>query len=95
MITHYPRGEKELRGPFHHFLCGDMMAWLSDHGVETKIEEDGRVFPVSDSSETIIDLFEACCATCEIEVKTSQAVIELSQKSTHWEVSTTDASYSQ
>ena len=47
MVGYYPRGNKELLGPFHTFLCGDMMGWLSDHGVETKIEDDGRVFPSS------------------------------------------------
>ena len=36
----YPRGSKELLGPFHQFCTGDMMGWLEDHGVRTKIEED-------------------------------------------------------
>jgi predicted flavoprotein YhiN len=54
---HYPRGEKELLGPFHQFACGDMLDWLDKHGVETKIEEDGRIFPTTDDSQTIIDCF--------------------------------------
>ncbi|PHI18132.1 aminoacetone oxidase family FAD-binding enzyme [Lewinellaceae bacterium SD302] len=51
----YPRGERELLGPFNKFACGDTMGWFEDRGVELKIEEDGRVFPVSDDSGTIID----------------------------------------
>ncbi len=53
----YPRGKKELLGPFHTFMTGDTMAWFEDRGVELKIEEDGRIFPVTDSSQTIIDCF--------------------------------------
>lgn len=53
----YPRGEKELLGPFHRFMTGDTMAWFESRGVSLKIEEDGRIFPVSDSSESIINCF--------------------------------------
>ena len=61
LILNYPRGEKELLGPFHTFMTDDTIAWFEDRGVELKIEEDGRMFPVSNSSQTIIDcfLFEA------------------------------------
>src|SRR5210317_2011977 len=41
LTSYYPRGQKELLGPFNRFLCGDMMDWLLRYGVETKIEEDG------------------------------------------------------
>ena len=57
LIAHYPRGHKALLGPFHHFMCGDMLAWLEERGVETKIEADGRIFPTSNQSQTIIDCF--------------------------------------
>lgn len=57
LAKHYPRGEQELLGPFHQFCTGDMMGWLDDRGVPTKIEEDNRVFPESNSSQTIIDCF--------------------------------------
>lgn len=61
LVQNYPRGEKELLGPFHTFMTGDTIAWFEERGVELKIEEDGRMFPVSNSSQTIIDcfLFEA------------------------------------
>lgn len=51
----YPRGEKELIGPFHQFCSGDTVSWFNDHGVELKIEDDGRMFPVSDSSLSIVN----------------------------------------
>lgn len=55
LVKFYPRGEKELRGPFTQFACGDTMGWFEDRGVPLKIEEDGRIFPVSNSSQSIID----------------------------------------
>ncbi|KAL5582393.1 hypothetical protein UlMin_014835 [Ulmus minor] len=56
LAANYPRGHKEFRGSFFNMHGpGDTMSWFSDHGVELKVEEDGRVFPVSNSSSTIID----------------------------------------
>ena len=57
LVHNYPRGEKELLGPFHSFMTGDTIAWFEARGVALKIEEDGRMFPVSNSSQTIIDCF--------------------------------------
>nr|GEV33812.1 hypothetical protein [Tanacetum cinerariifolium] len=52
----YPRGSKEFRGSFFNVHGpNDTMSWFSDHGVKLKTEEDGRVFPVSDNSSTIVD----------------------------------------
>lgn len=50
----YPRGKKELLGPFHKFQPGDTMDWFERRGVELKIEEDNRIFPVSDNSESVV-----------------------------------------
>lgn len=57
LIENYPRGKKELLGPFHTFMTGDTIAWFEERGIALKIEEDGRMFPVSNSSQTIIDCF--------------------------------------
>ncbi|MFC4723299.1 NAD(P)/FAD-dependent oxidoreductase [Geojedonia litorea] len=57
LVLNYPRGEKELLGPFHQFMTGDTIEWFEKRGVNLKIEEDGRMFPISDSSQTIIDCF--------------------------------------
>ena len=53
--TRYPRGERELISPFHRFSAQDTVAWFESRGVPLKREEDGRMFPVTDSSQTIID----------------------------------------
>jgi len=53
--TRYPRGERELISPFHRFSADDTVAWFEARGVRLKREEDGRMFPVTDSSETVID----------------------------------------
>ena len=42
LVQNYPRGEKELLGPFHQFMTGDTIEWFEKRGVELKIEEDGR-----------------------------------------------------
>lgn len=70
----YPRGEKELRGPFHQFCTGDTIDWFEKHGVELKIEDDGRMFPTSDSSQTIIDCFLSATKKFGIQVLTGQSV---------------------
>jgi len=57
LSKNYPRGEKELLGPFHTFMTGDTLAWFEDRGVRIKMEEDGRMFPTSNTSQTIIDCF--------------------------------------
>src|SRR3954463_15915062 len=53
--TRYPRGDKALRGAFHLFQASDIVAWFEERGVKLKTEEDGRMFPTTDSSQTIID----------------------------------------
>ena len=55
LAQHYPRGAKELIGPFHRFQPQDTMNWFESKGVPLKTESDNRVFPKSDSSQSIID----------------------------------------
>lgn len=57
LIHAYPRGQKALLGPFYKFNPQDMIKWLEDAGVKLKVEEDGRMFPITDSSSTIIECF--------------------------------------
>lgn len=84
----YPRGEKELRGPFHRFASGDTIEWFEKHGVELKIEEDGRMFPVSDSSQTIIDCFMAATQKLGIKVLTGQSVQSIFKTDAGWKLDT-------
>lgn len=62
LIQNYPRGSNELRGPFHRFQPRDTVQWFETRGVPLKVEKDGRIFPCSDSSESIIN-----CLTSEAE----------------------------
>src|SRR5580698_3298096 len=55
LSRHYPRGGAALRGPFEVFQPRDTIAWFESRGVPLKTEADGRMFPVSNSSQTIID----------------------------------------
>lgn len=77
LVRHYPRGEKELLGPFHQFMTGDTIEWFENHGVSLKIEEDGRMFPVSNSSQTIIDCFLNEVQKQKIDVLYGQNVIDI------------------
>ncbi|WP_394340892.1 BaiN/RdsA family NAD(P)/FAD-dependent oxidoreductase [Nonlabens agnitus] len=87
LTGNYPRGEKELLGPFHKFMTGDTIAWFADRGVELKIEDDGRMFPITDSSQTIIDCFLSLAKKHHIQVLTSQNVMAL-ERHDHWKVIT-------
>jgi predicted Rossmann fold flavoprotein len=51
----YPRGGKELLGPFQRFSARDTVAWFESRGVKLKSEPDGRMFPITDSSQTIVN----------------------------------------
>lgn len=94
LAKNYPRGEKELIGPFHQFCSGDTIEWFANHGVELKIEDDGRMFPTTDSSQTIIDCFLQAVQQLKIEVLTSQSVQSIFQGNDYWKVETNHESYS-
>ncbi|MGC4040527.1 MAG: NAD(P)/FAD-dependent oxidoreductase [Flavobacterium sp.] len=88
LVKFYPRGEKELRGPFHQFCSGDTIEWFEKHGVELKTEEDGRMFPVSDSSQTIIDCFLSAVQKLRIQILTGQSVQSIFPSGGFWKVET-------
>jgi len=93
LVKFYPRGEKELRGPFHQFCSGDTIEWFQKHGVELKIEEDGRMFPVSNSSQTIIDCFLKATQKLGITVLTGQSVQSIFKKDAFWKIDTQTENY--
>jgi len=88
LSQNYPRGEKELLGPFHSFMTGDTIAWFEKRGVELKIEEDGRMFPVTDSSQTIIDCFISETKRLGIELLLNQSVKNILKVDDQWQVET-------
>jgi predicted Rossmann fold flavoprotein len=93
LVKFYPRGEKELRGPFHQFCSGDTIEWFEKHGVELKIEDDGRMFPVSNSSQTIIDCFLNATQKLGISVLTGQSVQSIYKKENCWQIETQSEQY--
>jgi predicted Rossmann fold flavoprotein len=93
LVKFYPRGEKELRGPFHQFCSGDTIEWFEKHGVELKIEADGRMFPVSNSSQTIIDCFLKATQKLGIAVLTGQSVQSIFKKENEWKIETQTENY--
>ncbi|WP_330442176.1 NAD(P)/FAD-dependent oxidoreductase [Flavobacterium sp. C4GT6] len=84
----YPRGERELKGPFNRFCSGDTIEWFERHGVELKIEEDGRIFPVTDSSQTIIDCFLNASANLGIQVLTGESIQNIYRAEDYWKIET-------
>ena len=88
LVLNYPRGKKELRGPFHNYMTGDTMEWFESRGVPLKIEDDGRVFPVSNSSQTIIDCFLEQVKKYKIEVLLNHPVQGIRYKNETWELDT-------
>ncbi len=93
LVKFYPRGEKELLGPFHQFCSGDTVEWFSNHGVELKIEDDGRMFPVSNSSQTIIDCFLESAKKLGITILTGQSVQSIFKKENLWKIETPTENY--
>ncbi|WP_121666497.1 BaiN/RdsA family NAD(P)/FAD-dependent oxidoreductase [Mesonia aquimarina] len=93
LVKNYPRGEKELRGPFHQFMTGDTIEWFQQRGIELKTEEDGRMFPVTDSSETIINCFLSEANRLGIDVLKKHAVQTVEKKENTWEVSTNQGEF--
>ncbi len=92
----YPRGEKELLGPFHTFCSGDTVEWFEKRGVELKIEDDGRMFPTSDSSESIIDCFVRLIKKYNISVLTGTRIDNIfppNEKNKSWKITTQDTDY--
>ena len=88
LVQYYPRGGKELLGPFHKFACGDTVAWFEDRGVPLKIEEDGRVFPASNTSESIVNCLMKSCQKAGVQIHTSCKVVSVNIIDTGYEIVT-------
>jgi predicted Rossmann fold flavoprotein len=78
LVGRYPRGGRELRGPFHRFGPGDTVDWFAARGVELKTEDDGRMFPVTDDSATVVACLRDAAHDSGVEVLTRKAVTAIS-----------------
>jgi predicted Rossmann fold flavoprotein len=77
LVKHYPRGHRELLGPFYYWQPQDMVDWLLDKGVELKTEADGRMFPVTNDSMTIVRCLIDTAHDLGVSIKTHQEVHSL------------------
>lgn len=93
LVQNYPRGERELLGPFHQFMTGDTMAWFEERGVALNIEEDGRIFPASNSSQTIIDCFLSEAEKYKVDILYSHALKNLTHKGNQFQLDTTQGHF--
>jgi predicted Rossmann fold flavoprotein len=84
--TRYPRGEHSLIGPFTRFQARDTVAWFAAHGVALKTEADGRMFPITDSSQTIIDCLLTAARHAGIKLYLNAAVQRIQRGTTGFEV---------
>ncbi|MBD3221740.1 aminoacetone oxidase family FAD-binding enzyme, partial [bacterium] len=74
LVRHYPRGERELRGMFARFAAQDTIDWFAGRGVRLKTEADGRMFPVTDRSETVIGTLIDAARTAGVSMLTRRTV---------------------
>jgi predicted Rossmann fold flavoprotein len=88
LSKHYPRGQKELKKLFYQFNASDTVAWFEAHGVKLKTEVDGRMFPISNNSQTIIDCFLNEVEKYNIEIETGCEVTRINKTANHFEVHT-------
>jgi predicted Rossmann fold flavoprotein len=93
LVQNYPRGEKELLGPFHQFMTCDTIAWFEYRGVKLKIEDDGRMFPVTNSSQTIIDCFLNEAEKHHVEVRYRHSVRNIEDKGDLFQIETSQGSF--
>jgi predicted Rossmann fold flavoprotein len=77
LIHYYPRGNRELLGPFHKFGPDDTLHWFESRGVPLKTESDGRVFPTSNDSNSIINCLQKQREQLGIELKLGSRVTNL------------------
>lgn len=86
LSTYYPRGGKEMLEPFKRFQPADLIEWFEKRKIKLKIEEDGRMFPVTDSSKTIVDCFLNEIKKNRIELLTSIRAVSWIFDGAEWTV---------
>lgn len=77
LSQNYPRGHKELIGPFHGFQPSDTISWFEERGIALKTEEDGRIFPTTDSSQTIINCLLTEARDLGVEIRLRQKISDV------------------
>lgn len=86
MSKRYPRGQNFVKKAFHQFFTTDTIEWFKQRGVNLKAEKDGRMFPVTDSSQTIIDCLLKEADNYGVEIRMSAEVKELRIENDEWRI---------
>ena len=91
MSKRYPRGQHFVKKAFHQFFTTDTINWFEERGVKLKAENDGRMFPVTDSSQTIIDCLLKEANKFGVEIMMNEEVKSLSVENGGWTIKLSDA----
>lgn len=86
LVQYYPRGGKALRGAFTRFQPQDTVTWYADRGVSLKTEADGRMFPTTDDSETIVQCLEESAMAAGVKIWTGAAASEIDRAEERWAI---------
>ncbi len=86
LVKFYPRGSRELLGPFMQFGPEQTVAWFEKRGVKLKTEADGRMFPVTDDSQTIVDCLTRAAQQAGVKVLISTRVDKIEQANGQWRI---------
>ena len=86
MIKNYPRGSSFLKKAFHHFFTTDTIAWFKERGVELKTETDGRMFPVTNNSQTIIDCLMQEANKYGVDILMNKEVKSINKSGDYWQL---------
>ena len=93
LVQFYPRGNKELLSVFHKFQPGDTIEWFENRGVSLKIEKDNRIFPESNSSQSIIDAMLNDVRNKNFEIRTKSVVLEIEKLENQYLVKTNSGDF--
>ncbi|HLK28919.1 MAG TPA: NAD(P)/FAD-dependent oxidoreductase [Puia sp.] len=91
MMKKYPRGQHFVKKAFHQFFTKDIITWFEERNVMLKKEEDGRMFPITDSSDTIIECLIKEANKYRIEILINREVKEIKKINSDWQIRTLNA----
>tara|TARA_R110000868_G_scaffold385870_1_gene653926 strand:- start:117 stop:1319 length:1203 start_codon:yes stop_codon:yes gene_type:complete len=86
LVNSYPRGGKALRGPFSRFQPTDTINWFESRGVQTKTEPDGRMFPTTDDSATIVDCLQGAAKDAGVVVRLRANVSSIQKTDSNFQI---------
>ena len=88
MIKKYPRGSSFIKKAFYHFFTTDTIQWFKERAIELKAEADGRMFPVTDNSQTIIDCMLAEASKYNVQIEMNTDVRVIIKQNENWKITT-------